>query len=126
MTRTTLAVTALVLAVAAAAPVRAADDGFAAFWSKFALAAGKDDKAALAAMTTLGPALENNDVPVTFAKVDAIFLGPAARRCLAKAKPQRDINGLGAVEYDVLCRQVIYVFSKTGAAWSWTDTGPDD
>jgi hypothetical protein len=117
---------ALVVAIGAVEPAHAADDGFAAFWSKFAVAVAKDDRSALASMTTLGPGIDDNDTPLTFAKVHALLLRPAARRCLAKAKPQSEVDGTGAVTYAVLCGQVIYVFSKTGAAWRWTDSGPDD
>jgi len=126
MTRAILALAALVLAIGTGLPARAAEDGFAAFWKRFSTAVGKDDKAALAAMTTLGPGLDNNDTPLTFDKVHALLLRPAARRCLARAKPLRDVDGTGAVDYDVFCGQVIYVFSKTGGEWRWTDTSPDD
>jgi hypothetical protein len=118
---------ALVIAIGAVVgPARAADDGFAAFWSKFAAAAAKDDKAALAAMTTLGPGIDDNDTPLTFDKVHSLYLRPAARRCLAKAKPQSQVDGTGATTYAAFCGQVIYVFSKTASAWRWTDTSPDD
>jgi hypothetical protein len=117
---------ALVVAMGAVEPARAADDGFAGFWSKFAAAVAKDDKAALASLTTLGPGLDDNDTPLTFEKVHSILLRPAARRCLARAKPQSEIDGTGALTYAVLCGQVIYVFSKTDAVWRWTDASPDD
>ncbi|HXQ09838.1 MAG TPA: hypothetical protein VN805_02445 [Caulobacteraceae bacterium] len=118
--------TALVIAIGAVEPAQAADDGFAAFWSKFAVAVAKDDKAALASMTTLGPGLDDNDTPLTFGRVHALLLQPAARKCLAKGKPQSEVDGAGAVTYAVVCGQVIYVFSKTGAVWRWTDSSPDD
>jgi hypothetical protein len=126
MTRGVWAPAAIVLAIVATAPARAADDGFAAFWSKFAAAAGKDDKAALASMTTLSPALDNNDTPLTFATVHAILLKPAARRCLAKAKPVSQVDGTGALTYSAFCGHVIYGFSRTRGVWRWTDSSPDD
>ena len=105
----------------------AKDDGFSAFWARFAAAVGKDDKAALAGMVTLSPALDDNDTPLTFDKFHAADLRPAARRCLAKAKPDRsDQGGGGAVLYSVLCGQVIYGFTKTGGVWRLTDLSPDD
>ena len=120
------ALAALVLAIGPALPARAADDGFAAFWKAFAAAVGKDDRTALAAMTTLSTALDDNDTPLTFAKVHAILLQPKARNCLAKAKPLSQTDGTGARSYYVLCGQVIYGFSKTNGLWRWTDSSPDD
>jgi hypothetical protein len=122
-----LAGVALAMAFCAGAPVRAAtDDGFAAFWKKFAAAAAKDDQAALASMTTLNPGLDDNDKPLTFAKVHAALLGPAARKCLAKAKPDSEVDGNGDTEYGVFCGHTIYSFSKTAGVWSLTGSGPDD
>jgi hypothetical protein len=126
MKRGVLAAAALAAALGVSAPARAADDGFAAFWKAFSAAVGKDDKTALAAMTTLSPGLDDNDTPLTFAKVHAALLGPAARKCLAKAKPRRDIDGNGDPEYGVFCGHTIYSFSKVGGAWSLTGSGPDD
>jgi hypothetical protein len=126
MKRGLLAAAALALAISAGAPARAADDGFAAFWKTFATAVGGDDKSALAAMTTLSPGLDDNDTPLTFAKVHTALLGPAARNCLAKAKPQSQADGNGDTEYFVTCGHVIYGFSKAGGVWRWTDTSPDD
>jgi hypothetical protein len=126
MKRGLWALAALVAAIGAVPPARAADDGFSAFWKTFAAAVAKDDRTALAAMTTLSAALDDNDTPLTFAKVHAILFKPAARKCLAKAKPQREIDGTGAVVYDVLCGQVIYGFSKTAGVWRLTDSSPDD
>jgi hypothetical protein len=122
-----LAVATLAAALGAGAAVGAAtNDGFAAFWKGFAAAVGKDDKAALASMTTLGPGLDDNDTPLTFAKVHAVLLGPAARKCLARAKPQGQADGNGQTEYFVTCGHVIYAFSKSGGDWRWTDTSSDD
>jgi hypothetical protein len=75
-------------------------DGFAAFWPAFAAAAAKDDSKALASMTALGPGLGDNGS--SFAKFHAANLGPAARRCLAKAKPAWDLDRQGAVESSAL------------------------
>lgn len=108
-----------------AAPASAAPaDGFAAFWPAFAAAAAKDDAKALAAMTTLGPGL--GDDGTSFAKFHARHLGPAARGCLAKAKPLRDVGPQGALSYSVFCGEVIYVFSKSAAGWRLTDLGAND
>ena len=116
-------VTTTSLAAAAAAPA----DGFAAFYRLFAAAVGKDDQKALAGFTVLGPGLDDNDVPLTFAAFHALYLTPRERHCLAKGKPVRAIDGTGAVNYSVFCGQLIYVFSKPNAAgWRLTDLSPDD
>jgi hypothetical protein len=99
-------------------------DGFAAFWPSFAAAAAKDDSKALASMTALGPGLGDNGG--SFAKFHAANLGLAARRCLAKAKPVRDVDPRGAVSYSAFCGEVIYVFSKVGGGWKLTDLGAND
>jgi hypothetical protein len=111
----------LVLAVPAlAAPA----DGFTAFWPTFAAASAKDDAKALASMVTLGPGLGDNGG--SFAKFHARNLGPAARRCLAKAKPVRDVDPQGAVSYSAFCGEVIYVFSKAGGVWKLAALGAND
>ncbi|HZZ87320.1 MAG TPA: hypothetical protein VFE13_03205 [Caulobacteraceae bacterium] len=115
---------AVALAVVLTCGAATSPDGFAAFWPSFAAAAAKDDAKALAAMTALGPGLGDNGD--SFAKFHARNLGPAVRRCLAAAKPTRDIDGNGHVEYGAFCGHVIYVFSKHGAAWRLTDLGVDD
>jgi hypothetical protein len=110
--------------VALATPALAADDGFAAFWPAFAAAAAKDDQAALARMVALSDRLDQA-TPLTFARFHADELGPAARRCLAKAKPKRDF-GAGDVSYSAFCGEVIYGFSRSGGAWKLTDIGAND
>jgi hypothetical protein len=121
---------ALTLAIVIGAPAVAAPaagppvDGFAAFWPTFAAAAAKDDAKGLASMIVLGPNL--GDDGSSFAKFHATALGPAARRCLAKAKPVRDVDPQGAVSYSAFCGQIIYVFSKAGSGWKLTDLGVND
>jgi hypothetical protein len=111
------------LAAAAATP----PDGFAAFFRLFAAAAGKDDQKVLAGFTVLGPGLDDNDAPITFAKFHKLYLTTKERRCLATGKPVRGVDGTGAVNYSVFCGQLIYVFSKPDAAgWRLTDLSPDD
>ncbi|HXQ15176.1 MAG TPA: hypothetical protein VN814_11200 [Caulobacteraceae bacterium] len=113
------------LAVIAAAPALAAPaDGFGVFWPKFVAAAAKDDKPALAAMTALGPGL--GDDGASFAKFHADHLGAAARRCLVKAKPVRDVDPQGGVNYSAFCGEIIYGFSKNAGAWKLTDLGAND
>lgn len=111
--------------VATAAPAVGADDGFAAFWPTFAAAVAKDDQAALARMVVLSERVDQA-APLTFAKFHADSLGPAARRCLAKAKPKRDVDETGQVTYDAFCGEVIYSFSRSGGAWKLTDIGAND
>jgi hypothetical protein len=116
---------AATLSVLLATPALAAPaDGFAAFWPTFAAAAGKDDAKALASMVALGPGL--GDAGGSFAKFHAVNLGPAARRCLAKAKPTRDVDPQGTLTYAAFCGQMIYVFTKVGGAWKLTDLGAND
>jgi hypothetical protein len=114
------------LAVMVAAPaVAAPDDGFAAFWPAFQAAAAKDDAKALASMIALGPNLGEDGV--SFAKFHAGELGPKVRRCLAKAKPDRDVNPQGDVLYSAYCGgEIIYGFTKTGGVWKLTDLSPND
>jgi len=115
----------LTLCLAVTAPALAAPaDGFAAFWPTFAAAAAKDDAKALASMIALGPGLGDNGG--SFAKFHAANLGLASRRCLAKAKPLRDIDPQGGVSYSAFCGEVIYVFSKVGGVWRLTDLGAND
>jgi hypothetical protein len=102
-------------------------DGFAAFYRLFAAAVGKDDQKALAGFTVLGPGLDDNDAPLTFARFHALYLTPKERQCLAKGKPVRGVDGTGAVNYSVFCGQLIYGFSKPNAAgWRLTVLSPDD
>jgi hypothetical protein len=115
----------IALALMLAPPALAAPaDGFAAFWPSFAGAAAKDDANALASMTKLGPGL--GDAGGSFAKFHAASLGASARRCLAKAKPVRDVDPQGGVSYSAFCGEVIYVFSKVSGVWKLTDLGAND
>ncbi len=112
---------ALALALAAGAPAMAAPgDGFAAFWARFAAAAAKDDARALESMTVMSAEFGEDS---TFAKLHADLLRPAARRCIAKAKPDFDT---GSGSYGVVCRQMIYVFTKAAGGWKFTSISPDD
>jgi hypothetical protein len=87
-------------------------------------AAATDDTKALASMVVIGPGL--GDAGTSFAKLHREYLGAAARRCLVKAKPLREVDGQGAVTYEAFCGQIIYVFSKPGDAWKLTDLGSND
>jgi len=112
---------ALALAVATSVPAMAAPgDGFSAFWPKFAAAAARDDAKALASMTVLSSEFGEDS---SFAKLHADLLRPEARRCLAKAKPDYDA---GSTSYNVVCRQMIYVFTKAAGGWKFTSISPDD
>lgn len=117
------AVLVLVLLWASAAPVLAAPDDFAAFWQSFSQAAGKNDRAALLAMTKLPFLYE--DKPREAAEFDVIYkglFGPKARACLAKAKPVKDQDG----SYDAFCGQTIFIFTKQGDGWRFADFGAND
>ena len=112
---------AVALAVAAAAPaVAAPNDGFKAFWTWFAAAAAKDDVKALAGMTVMSSEFGEDN---TFAKLHADLLRPEARRCLVRAKPDYDA---GSSSYTLVCRQMVYVFTKAAGGWKFTSISPDD
>ena len=116
--------TAMTTSSLAAAPPPS--DGFAAFYKLFSAAVAKDDQKALAGFTVLSGALDPDDHP-TFAQFHKRYLTPKERRCLANAKPERDIDGTGAVNYFVFCGQLIYGFTKPSAAgWRLTDLSPAD
>jgi hypothetical protein len=121
-----LALAALGLAIGVAAPALAATDGFAVFWKAFSAAAGKDNKAALATMVTLGPNLGDNGKAYTFDQMHAAYLQPAERACLAKATPERTLDATGAPFYSTNCGDLIYIFSKSGAGWTLSDLSPND
>ena len=115
----------IALSLALATPALAAPaDGFAAFWPAFAAAAAKDDVAALRSMVALGPGL--GDAGGSFAKFHATNLGPARRRCLARAKPKSDVDPQGTLTYAAFCGEMIYVFSRAGGAWKLTDLAAND
>ncbi|HEY1426755.1 MAG TPA: hypothetical protein VGF50_08800, partial [Caulobacteraceae bacterium] len=106
------------LATALAAP----NDGFASFWQSFTVAMAKDDQAALSGMVSLSERLDDA-TPLTFARFHSDHLGAATRRCLAKAKPLRDVDGTGAVTYTAFCGELNYSFYRIGGAWKLTDIG---
>ena len=115
----------LAFGLATASPATATTaDGFGVFWPAFQAAVAKDDAKALASMVALGPNL--GDDGASFARFHAGELGPKVRRCLAKAKPDRDVDPQGDVNYSALCGQVIYGFTKSAGAWKLTDLSPND
>jgi hypothetical protein len=103
----------------------AAPDGFTPFWKDFTAALAKDDKAALAKMVVLSPSLDQAS-PLTFAKFHADYLGPKTRQCLVKAKPVRDVDGTGQVNYSAFCGELDFGFTRAAGAWKLTDVGPND
>jgi hypothetical protein len=117
------AVLALVLLCAAVLPALAAPDDFASFWQSFSQAAGKNDRAALQAMTKF-PFLYQ-DKPREAAEFDILYkglLGPKARTCLAKAKPVKDQDS----SYDAFCGETIYIFTKDSNGWRFSEFGAND
>lgn len=115
------AVLALLL-LSASAPALAADD-FAGFWQSYSQAAGKNDKAALLAMTKF-PFLYDSEQREAkdFDMIYKGLFGPKARACLAKGKPVKDQDG----SYDVFCGQTIYIFAKGDDGWHFTEFGAND
>ena len=118
------AVLAAALVMAAGAQ-SAAGDGFAPFWQAFTTALTRDDQAALAKMVVLSDEL-NQQEHLTFAKFHHDYLGAKTRKCLAKQKPVRSIDGLGVLNYSAFCGDLDYGFTRQGGAWKLTDIGPND
>jgi len=100
-------------------------DGFAPFWQAFSAALAKDDQAALAKMVVLSERLDQAK-PLTFARFHHDHLGPAQRKCLAKARPVRDVDGAGQVSYTAFCGELTWTFYRVAGAWKMTDIGPND
>jgi hypothetical protein len=119
---------AILLAMTAASPAWAADDGFAAFWAKFSAAAAANDRVAVEGMTKLDSGYGDGSPgsAKTFAQYYTLYLTPKVRRCLGKAKPTRDVDGENAVNYEAFCGEGIYVFSKRGGAWRFVEIGAND
>ena len=116
---------ALWLCVQSSALAAASGDGFAAFWQAFTAAAAKDDQAALVRMVALSERLDQAS-PLTFARFHRDHLGPAARKCLAKARPVRSVDGEGQVNYTAFCGELTWTFYRVKGAWKLTDIGPND
>ena len=74
-------------------------------------------------MTVVGPGLD--DQP-SFAAFHATDLKPAQRRCLARARPRRDVDGMGVANYSASCGAWVYVFYKRDGVWKLTDVGAGD
>jgi hypothetical protein len=117
---------AIGLSLALAPPALATDDGFAAFWQAFAPAVGHDEVARLQTLVAVGAIQDSDGKPMTFTQIQADYLKPSARRCLAKAHPVHGVDGTGAVNYSAFCGQLVYVFEKTNGAWKLADFSPDD
>ena len=131
MQRRTIAAGALaiLLAMAAGSPGWAApDDGFAAFWAKFSAAAAANDRAAVEGMTKLegGYGDGSPGSAKTWVQYYALYFTPKVRRCLAKAKPIRDVDGEMGVNYEAFCGEAIFVFSRKNGAWRFTEIGAND
>lgn len=102
------------------------DDGFAAFWTKFDAAIGKNDRKAVSQMVRypifyIDRQLQMADFPV-------IWKGSfdrAERKCLGNEKPVKDTHE-GEVTYNAVCNDTIYVFGKDDAGWKLIDFAVDD
>jgi len=123
MTRRSIAGLVMAALLAAAPAAAAPNDGFAAFWKGFAAAVARDDQTALASMTIVGPGLDDQ---ASFAAFHAADLKPSQRRCLARARPVRDVDGQGEANYSAQCGAWVYVFYKRAGAWKLTDVGAGD
>ena len=110
---------AFITAAFAAASAFAADDGFAAFWKSFSAAAGKNDKAALIAMTKPRP---DGALVKDPAAAYARELSAKTRQCLARARPVKGQDGA----YSAFCGEAIYTFEKRDGGWAFDDVGVND
>ena len=118
---------AILLSLSIAGPAFGADDGFKAFWAKFAAAVDKGDVKAMADMVKFPQRLGKTDVTAAnFASRWKEVLPPRDRKCLAKTKPVADKDADGKPNYAANCNDTIYVFSKTGDQWLLSDIGPND
>jgi hypothetical protein len=105
-------------------PLAAAqDDGFAAFWKEFSVAAKAGDKSKVRALTKF-PFLHYSDLrkETAFDRIWKNLFTAKARACLGRAKPERDKLG----QYTVFCADSGFLFEKTGAGWRFSEVGVND
>lgn len=122
MLRRIAAAAALFFSVCNMSAALAESTNFQTFWKAFSMAAARDDRAALQAMTKFPFVFD--DAPREagdFNKIYKVLFDSKARACLAKALPRKDRDS-----YDAFCGEVIYVFSKEGGAWRFSDFSPND
>jgi hypothetical protein len=120
-----LLVTGLLISAGSALAAKS-DDGFAAFWTQFNAAVGKNDQKAVSQMVRY-PIYYNGQRQV--ADFPMIWKGnfkPAQRTCLLKEKPLMDTSPKGKVSYSAFCGELIYSFGKDDAGWKLTDFDVND
>jgi hypothetical protein len=98
------------------------DPEFTAFWTKFKAAVARSDKAAVADMTKLPFLLASEEVDrAGFIKQYNSLFTPSVRRCFARARPSKDQEAM-----EIFCGDEIFLFSKVGGVYKFTDIGAND
>jgi hypothetical protein len=94
---------------------------FKTFWMKFKAAVVSNDREAVAAMTKLPFYYDDRDLNrEEFIKNYDKIIERKDRRCLARAKPVRDVD-----IYEIFCGQVIFYFSRVDE-WKFMGLHPND
>jgi hypothetical protein len=101
------------------------DDGFAAFWTQFNAAVGKNDQTAVSQMIKYPILYHDLRQVADFPLIWKGAFKAAQRTCLAKQKPVMDRHE-GKVSYSAFCGSLIYVFEKDGSGWKLTDFSEND
>lgn len=112
----------LVLLLTLSTPALAAEEKFDAFWVKFKAAVQKNDKAAVAEMTKFPYMLQDKNInKAQFIKSYATIFDASARKCLPKQKPVKDKDS-----YMAFCGEDIFIFTKAGDHYLFTEIGVND
>ncbi len=117
---------AIVIGVAAgmaASSVRAADDGFDAFWKKFVAAIKNDDADSVKALTKFPISYDGEDRGANdFAVVWDGWFTEESRDCLSTETPAPD----GDDYYVVFCGDLIFGFADVDGKWRFDGVTAND
>ena len=98
---------------------------FASFWKEFIAALAKNDKEAIASLTQLPFYFDDkNQDRAGFIRIYNQVFTRSIRRCMARAKPDRDPNDKNS--YAVYCGEVIFGFGKVDGKFKFLNFGPND
>ena len=100
-------------------------DGFAAFWTQFNAAVGKNDQKTVSRMVKYPILYIDQRQAADFPVIWKGAFKPAQRSCLAKQKPVKNTHE-GKVSYSAFCGHLIYTFSTDDAGWKLTDIDASD
>ena len=100
-------------------------DGFAAFWTQFNAAVGKNDQKTVSQMVKYPILYIDQRQAADFPVIWKGAFKPAQRSCLAKQKPVKNTHE-GKVSYSAFCGHLIYTFSTDDAGWKLTDIDASD